>query len=314
MYMCVNIEVHLKEPEFISLGTFSYNIICYKISYGYFSLTFMYKFKLIFIFVILLILANIGLNFILIKQGLYSNKQSIDLEDLWYIQLDGNIRNDITVDIYDLDLFDTPIKLINNLRNKGEIVICYFNAGVYEDWREDTDKFHPEDIGNPMDDWKGEYWLNINSENVKRIMIDRLQLAKEKGCDGVDPDNVNGYTQETGFNISYENQLEYNKFLAKEAHRLGLYVGLKNDLKQISDLVNYFDFAVNEECHQYNECDFLNPFIRVNKSVINLEYDTKYLNNPKELKKLCEDSHKRKFQTLIMSKSLNGYLVKNCNE
>ena len=231
----------------------------------------------------------------------------------WYIQLTGDLRKDIPAEVYDVDLFDTSEETIKELKESGKKVICYFNAGAYEDWREDAYKFDPEDIGNEMEGWEGEYWLNINSENVKKIMIDRLKLAKEKGCDGVDPDNVNGYTQNTGFVIAYEDQLEYNRFLSNEAHKLGLSIGLKNDLEQIKDLVNYFDFAINEECHQYNECDLLNPFIQNGKPVINIEYDKKYINNRSEFLNLCKDAHRRGLKTLVMPVDLDGSFVKSCD-
>ena len=238
------------------------------------------------------------------KPSLYQN---------WYIQLDGDLRTDIPADIYDVDLFDTSEDTIRDLKESGKKVICYFNAGAYEDWREDAYKFNEEDIGKPMDGWEGEYWLNINSENVRKIMVERMELAKEKGCDGVDPDNVNGYLQDTGFNITYEDQLNYNIFLSKEAHKLGLSIGLKNDLEQIKDLVSYFDFAVNEECHQYDECDLLMPFIQNGKPVLNIEYDEKYVNDDIEFSKLCEDAHRRKFKTLVMPIDLDGSFVKSCD-
>ena len=43
--------------------------------------------------------------------------------------------------------------------------------------------------------------------------------------------------------------------LADLAHERGLSIGLKNDLDQVADLVDHFDFAINEECCQYEECD-----------------------------------------------------------
>jgi len=69
---------------------------------------------------------------------------------------------------------------------------------------------------------------------------------KEKGCDGVEPDNVDGYTNDTGFNLTSNDQIQYNKFLANEAHQRGLSIGLKNNLDQIEVLEPFFDFAVNE--------------------------------------------------------------------
>jgi hypothetical protein len=97
------------------------------------------------------------------------------------------------VSIFDIDLFDTPTSTIQQLHALGKRVLCYFSAGSYENWRPDAAQFTQSDLGLDLDGWAGEKWLNTNSENVRRIMKDRIDLAKEKGCDGVDPDNVDGY-------------------------------------------------------------------------------------------------------------------------
>jgi hypothetical protein len=49
-------------------------------------------------------------------------------------------------------------------------------------------------------------------------------------------------------------------------------VALKNDLGQVENLVVDFDFAVNEECVAYDECQELMPFIRAGKTVLHVEY------------------------------------------
>jgi hypothetical protein len=49
-------------------------------------------------------------------------------------------------------------------------------------------------------------------------------------------------------------------------------VGLKNDLDQVDDLVGDFDFAVNEECARFRECDALAPFVAEGKPVLHVEY------------------------------------------
>jgi hypothetical protein len=103
-------------------------------------------------------------------------------------------------------------------------------------------------------------------------MLERITLAAQKGCDGVDPDNVDGYANATGFPLVAEDQLAYNIFLATAAHQTGLGVGLKNDLEQISSLAAYFDWAINESCFTYQECDLLLPFIQAGKPVFVIEY------------------------------------------
>jgi len=240
----------------------------------------------------------------------FSDEMKITLEDTFYIQLTGKIRENVPATVYEVDLFDTPIDTIKRLKSKGKKVICYFNGGAYENWREDRFKFKKKDIGKPMDNWAGEYWLDIRSEDVRKIMVERMMLAKYKGCDGVDVDNVDGYLHKTGFKLTYTDQLNYNRFLSNEAHKLGLLISLKNNLNQIKDLADYFDFAVNEECHYYNECHLLKPFIERGKAVFNIEYDEKYLKNPE---KLCKKAKREGIKTIILPLKLDGSFVYSCD-
>lgn len=192
----------------------------------------------------------------------------------WQIQYTGEIDASLDVDIYNLDLFDTPAETLAALHARGVRVMCYFSAGTYEAWRPDMDQFPASILGNDLEDWPGEKWLDIRALQVLGpIMLARMDLAREKGCDGVDPDNVDGYTNDTGFPLAAADQLAYNIFLANAAHQRGLAVGLKNDLEQIPELVQYFDWALNEECFTYEECDLLLPFIEAGKPVFSIEYE-----------------------------------------
>jgi hypothetical protein len=40
----------------------------------------------------------------------------------------------------------------------------------------------------------------------------------------------------------------------------------------VSQLVSYYDFAVNEECVTFNECNLLNPFVAAGKAVFGAMY------------------------------------------
>jgi hypothetical protein len=99
------------------------------------------------------------------------------------------------VDIYDIDLFLTPQATIDTLHKLGKKVICYFSAGSYEPDRPDSGQFQNKDMGKGLDGWPGERWLNLKSQNVRNIMTSRLQLAAQKKCDGVDPDNTDAYVR-----------------------------------------------------------------------------------------------------------------------
>lgn len=226
----------------------------------------------------------------------------------WQIQLSHNERIDTSFDVamYDIDLFDAPQEVIDALHADGRVVICYFSAGSFEDWRPDVDAFPAEVIGAEYEGWEGEWWLDIRRlDLLGPIMEARLDLAVEKGCDGVDPDNVEGYENESGFPLTYEDQLAFNLWLAEQAHARGLSVALKNDLGQIEDLVDVFDFQVNEECFQYRDCDTLTPFIEADKAVFNIEYRGM-------ARRICPQANARGFSTLFKTLDLDAEVIAAC--
>lgn len=226
----------------------------------------------------------------------------------WQWQLSGQINTTWDVEMYDIDLFDTPQATIDQLHNDGRIVICYFSAGSYEDWRDDAADFPEALIGRKLDEWEGEQWLDIRElDALAPIMTARLDLAVEKNCDGVEPDNIDGYTNETGFDLHYDHQLAYNRWLAEQAHQRGLSIGLKNDLGQIEDLVDDFDWALNEQCFQYDECELLLPFIEDGKAVFSVEYELL----PDEF---CEDARAYNFSWLHKTYALGDEPPNNCKD
>ena len=191
----------------------------------------------------------------------------------WQWQLQGTLELSLAVDVYDLDLFDTPASTIAGLQARGKRVVCYFSAGSFEAWRSDAGAFPAAVKGSKMDGWD-ELWLDVrNIPALAPVMRTRLELAKRKGCDAVEPDNVDAYANTSGFPLTGADQLAYNRFLADEAHARGLAIGLKNDLEQVRALEPYFDFAVNEQCFQYSECSRLTPFIAAGKAVFGAEYE-----------------------------------------
>jgi len=219
----------------------------------------------------------------------------------WQIQYTGELDLDIEVDAFNLDLFDTSTETINELKKRGVFVICYFSAGSYEDWRPDAHNFPDDLLGYELEDWPGERWLDIRQIPALRpIVEDRMDLAVEKGCDGVDPDNLDGYENMTGFPLSGNDQLVFNKYLAQTAHARGLNIGLKNDLNQIQDLVDDFDWILNEECFTYQECDQLMPFLDANKPVFVIEYGIP----PAEF---CPRANQQGFSALHKNWNLDAY-------
>ena len=231
----------------------------------------------------------------------------------WQWQLLGTINTEYAVDLYDIDLFDTPATLIASLQATGKRVICYFSAGSFEDFRPDIASFQSQDLGNPLGDFPNEHWLDIRSPSVLAIMEARLNMAVDKGCDGVEPDNVDGFTNNTGFSLTSADQLTFNRTIANEAHERGLSVGLKNDLDQIADLIAFFDFQVNEQCHEFDECAALDAFITAGKPVFNAEYELQLVSDAATRAQLCEAARARNFRTLILPFDLDDSFRHSCD-
>lgn len=189
----------------------------------------------------------------------------------------------------------------------GKRLICYTNCGAYEEkhWNEAIiDPVRSGLLGAQMAGYPKERWLDIRRLDVMRRLIgDKFTQAASLGCDAMLCDNVEAWTtgtdgqdehalrlyreegvaalkafaagtvkERTGFAITYEDQIAYNRMLAQEAHDRCMAIGLLNDVFQIPDLVQDFDFALNEQCHHCGWCDLYKPFVTAGKPVLHLEF------------------------------------------
>lgn len=207
----------------------------------------------------------------------------------WQWQLTGTVDPSQVpeVQMVDLDLFDVPASTVAALQAQGRVVVCYLSAGSWEDWRPDAADFPEAAIGDPLDGWEGEAWLDIMDPTVRELMQARLDLALAQGCDAVEPDNVDGYANRNGLGLNATEQLDFNRFLADEAHRRGLSIGLKNDLDQLEELEPWFDWALNEECLSYDECERMAVFTERDKAVFHVEYVDDWADAPGLASEIC---------------------------
>lgn len=213
----------------------------------------------------------------------------------WQWQLSGTLDTSFDVQAYDIDLFNTTESQIAALHAAKRKVICYFDT-AYEPGRPDSAKLDPYK-GNPMDGWPGQYWLDVRQPAVLDVMKARLALAQTKKCDAVEADDVDARSNDPGFPITAEEQQAFIRALAKEAHARGMGFALKNDLDEIGALLADVDFAVNEECFAYNECDALKPFIAAGKAVLQVEYTSGDL--AAKGATVCPKANALNFDTLI---------------
>jgi hypothetical protein len=154
----------------------------------------------------------------------------------------------------------------------GAHAVCYVDAGTWEDFRPDANAY-PDQVKGLSNGWPGKRWLDIRATGTLLPLIaGRVSKCAATGFDAVEFDNVDGYTNVTGFPLTGSDQLTFNRALAGIAHSHGLSVGLKNDLGQLAALQNTFDFAINEQYAQYSECNAYDTWTAAGKAVAEVEY------------------------------------------
>jgi endo-alpha-1,4-polygalactosaminidase (GH114 family) len=222
------------------------------------------------------------------------------LNTTWQWQLAGeSVDLSLDVEMYDIDLFETDVSVVASLHEKGRKAVCYISAGSWEEWRPDAEQFPSSAIGKEYEGWPGEKWLDIRRiDLLAPVMRARLDQCRDKGFDGVEPDNIDGYTNDTGFPLTYADQIEYNEWLAAEAHQRGLSIGLKNDPDQVVDLLAIFDWALTE-----NWCDRLLPFVAAGKAVFSAEYTDTGMT----IDRLCPEATAMNLNAILKHRDLDAY-------
>lgn len=195
----------------------------------------------------------------------------------WEIRYAGTaIPASNTFDVINVDGEDTTTSQITAWKSNNPAirVICYFSAGSWENWRSDQASFPAAVKGNNMAGWAGEKWLDTRDlTDLMPIMTARMTSFKNKGCDAVDPDNVDGYANSTGFPLTQADSEVYVIAISDAAHTLGLATSLKNFNAAATTLEPYVDFFVNEECYHYTECsDYNSVLSSTTKPILQIEY------------------------------------------
>jgi hypothetical protein len=179
-----------------------------------------------------------------------------------------------TPDVYDIDGECNTAATVAALHAQGSKAICYIDAGVYETYRNDAASFPKSVIGSADHGWTDSFWLDIRKiSTLAPIMKARIADCGAKGFDAVEPDEVDGYANASGFSLTAADQLAYNQAVAGWVHDAGMSVLLKGDVEQAVALQPYFDFTLNEECDIYGNCSpGLDAFSSAGKAVFIAEY------------------------------------------
>ncbi|KAJ7628537.1 glycoside hydrolase family 114 protein [Roridomyces roridus] len=109
-------------------------------------------------------------------------------------------------------------------------------------------------------DWKGEYFLDTTTDakrqRIATILNGWIDQCADKGFNAIEPDNLDTFTRSKGL-LTADNNLALAKLFTDHAHSRGLLVAQKNtggELGSKGKAQAGFDFAVAEECNEYDEC------------------------------------------------------------
>lgn len=222
----------------------------------------------------------------------------------WQWQLGAQLNLDLHTDVIDIDL-NVGQSVVDHYHKQGTKVICYISVGSYENWRSDAGQFPPEVLGKDYQGWSGEKWLDIRRiDLLAPIMLARLDECAAKGFNGVEPDNMQIWDNDTGFPLTYDDQLRYALWLAEEAHKRGLAIGQKNAPDQTGDLVDIYDFAITEDAFYYQWAQDMLPYIQAGKPVFAAEYT----DLPGDFTEFCRQSKELGFSTILKHRDLDAWL------
>jgi len=231
----------------------------------------------------------------------------------WQLQLQKDLRIIEGVSVYAVDPDEISEAAITAAKANGAKLKCYISAGSMEQWRADSTLFPPQVLGANYYGWAGERWLDTRQiELLAPVMRARMDKCKARGFDAIDADNVNGFINDTGFDISRQDSINYIKWLAQEAHSRGLAFSLKNSESLAADVVDHVDMMQTESCFIYNNCAAAAVMIAAGKPVFAVEYSHQL--NTTQFLQLCRDTESYGFSTIYRTRGLEpGSTYHSCN-
>ncbi|GEK19538.1 endo alpha-1,4 polygalactosaminidase [Cellulomonas xylanilytica] len=134
----------------------------------------------------------------------------------------------------------------------GVYSVCYVNAFQTQP----DESVDPALLVEPDPAWPDEYLLDTAQRDALTERVDAvLQRCGAAGFDAVELDNLDSWTR-SGGRLDREDTLAIAATVTDAAHERGLAVGQKNTPDLTAEEVDAigFDFAVAEECHEFDEC------------------------------------------------------------
>jgi hypothetical protein len=199
---------------------------------------------------------------------------------------DSNVVVPTGATLIDVDGFNITAAGVASLKAKGAYTVCYLDVGSWEPGRADSGDY-PAYLKIQQDpDWPAEYFLDINdvwkaNSVLATILQKRFKMCADKGFDAIEPDNLQNDENVKGGKITLQNQIDFNGWVADNAHVYNLAVFQKNGPDKIllkdktgKMMVEKFDGILNEQCQEFSgECGMLTEYVKRGKLALDAEYN-----------------------------------------
>jgi hypothetical protein len=208
-----------------------------------------------------------------------------------------------------LELFTTGAERVARLRGQGTAAVCRVAAGLWEGWRPDAASFPAAVLGRRPGGSPAERLTDVRAAAALRPILERrLDLCRERGFAGVLFTDADGHARASGFALTPQDQLAFNRWLAAAAHARGLAAGIWNDLAQARELAPAFDFLVADGCAAAGDCGGVRPYLAAGKAV----FLVAYTNRPRRMDAHCAVAARAGAPLILKTRSLNGKLHRRC--
>jgi hypothetical protein len=186
--------------------------------------------------------------------------------------------------VYDIDGANSSASDVAAIHAAGAIAVCYVDVGTLEQGRPDYSAFPSSVVGPADQGWPGENWLLVTAANQSTILplmkARFVNWCQAKGFDAIEPDNLDAWTNNVP-GVTESDNVAYDLAIGQLAHSLSLSIGLKNvmtdlDSSQYASFLATYDWALNEQCFEYSECDAYTAagsFLPAGKAVWDVEYN-----------------------------------------
>jgi hypothetical protein len=222
----------------------------------------------------------------------------------WRAQLDGAVDIQQEAELFYLDAEQQDPDDLATLRAQGRPYLCYLSAGSVESYREDAAEFPARAIGNTLENYPRERWLDVRDSAVRGLMAKRVTALSAFGCAGVPPSSLSVHIADTGFDLSLNDALDYASWLAERIHAAGMSAGLTGPSTLTTELWRIFDFGLAISCVNGSGCSEYAPFLSAKKTVLHLE-----VGDEGDAPAICNAAKSLGFDALVSDAGFTGQSI-----